>query len=52
VTNPTLLRNASRILGDMENLFMKPADVARNARRLRGIIEELTGEELPEVEVI
>lgn len=51
MTDPALLRNASRILGDMETLVLKPTEVARQARRLRLIIEELTGEELPKVEV-
>jgi len=45
-----LLQRASRILDDMERLVLKPTDVARQARRLRLIIEDLTGEELPRVD--
>jgi len=47
-----LRKRASRILGDMETLVLKPTEVARQARRLRGIIEDLTGEDLPKVEVV
>lgn len=41
----------ARILDDMEGLALKPTEVARQARRLRFLIEKLTGP-LPPVVVV
>lgn len=44
----TPINTIGRILHDLEHLECEPSYVARQSRRLRGLIERVTGRPVPE----